>query len=124
MNEKSAILEELARSRVAIRRDTALVQHELDFAAKARESVRRRPFAWLAGASALGYIFAGPKTRTKTVTKVVRGKGKESEKPKAKAFGFLAIFLAIIRFVLPFAKPALSAYAARRVGEFAQRMVK
>ena len=122
---KAKLLADLARSRAAIVRDIAGVRAELDVAAKVQNSFRRRPFAWLGGAAVIGYFFAGPKTRTKTVTKIARGKSKDpvpetTKKPRGSA----GIFLSLIKLALPLIRPALTAYAAKRFSEFAGKLAK
>ena len=72
MTTKSEILAEIARSRADIVSDAASLRAELDVATRVKKSVVMRPFAWLGSAAALGYMLAGPKTRTKTVIKTVR----------------------------------------------------
>jgi hypothetical protein len=126
MKNKSELLAEVARSRAAILRDSSAVRAELDVAAKIQASVRFRPFAWLGGAAALGYILAGPKTRTKTVTKIVRGKGTEPapKKEKKSPRGFIEILFSLIKLSLPLLRPVLSAYAAKRFGDFAEKLAK
>jgi hypothetical protein len=125
MRTKAELLADVARSRTAILRDTAAVRAELDIAAKIQNSVRSRPFAWLGGAAAIGYFFAGPKTRTKTVTKYVRGKsGEPARKPEKKPRGFFHVLLSLLRLALPLIRPALTAYAAKRFGDFAQKLAK
>ena len=125
MRTKAELLADVARSRTAILRDTAAVRAELDIAAKIQNSVRSRPRAWLGGAAAIGYYFAGPKTRTKTVTKYVRGKsGEPVRKPEKKPRGLFHVLLSLLRLALPLVRPALTAYAAKRFGDFAQRLAK
>lgn len=125
MKSKAELLADVARSRAAIKRDTVAVRAELDLATKLQNSVRSRPFAWLGGAAAIGYFFAGPKTRTKTVTKYIKGKSGEAvREKKSKPRGFLAVLLSLIRLALPLVRPALSAYAAKRFGDFAQKLAK
>ena len=125
MKTKAELLADVARSRTAILRDTAAVRAELDLAAKIRNSVRSRPFAWLGGATVLGYFFAGPKTRTKTVTKYLRGKsGEPVRKQEKKPRGFFGVLLSLLRLAIPLVRPALTAYAAKRFGDFAQKLAK
>ncbi|MBE2204211.1 MAG: hypothetical protein IAE94_07735 [Chthoniobacterales bacterium] len=125
MKTKAELLANVARSRAAIKRDTAAVRAELDVLAKLQNSVRSRPFAWLGGAAAIGYIFAGPKTRTKTVTKYLKGKpGEPLHGKKRKPRGWLAIAFAFFKVVFPWVRRALSAYATKRVGDFASRLVR
>jgi hypothetical protein len=122
VNRKSEILAELARSRAAIRRDTNAVRAQIDVTARVKRSVLTHPFAWLGGAAALGYILAGPKTRTKTVVKTVKEKSGRPAKADPRPRGFWGICLLLVRLVVPLVRPALSAYAARRLGSFADRL--
>jgi len=128
VNRKSEILAELARSRAAITRDTAAVQARLDLSAQIQRSVKARPFAWLGGAAAIGYILAGPKTRTRTVTKIVHEKpgsrGPKTKPVKQKSTGLFGLLLSLIKLAMPLVRPALSAYAAKRFGDFAERLAK
>lgn len=126
--KKEEALAELRITRQSIARDTAALRAEFDVAAKLRASIRKRPFAWLGGSALLGWIVAGPKTRTRTVTKYVSKPGKAQAAneagAKVRSAGFLGLLIAAFRFALPMLKPALSAYAARRLAEMAERMVK
>ena len=125
MSSKAELLAAVSRSRAAILRDTSAVRAELDFAAKIQNSVRSRPFAWLGGAAAIGYLLAGPKTRTKTVTKIAPGKSSDPvRETKKKARGFLDLLLSLLKLTIPLLRPALSAYAAKRFGDFAQKLQK
>ena len=125
MRSKAELLAAVARSRAAIRRDSSAVRAELDVADKIQNSVRSRPFAWLGGAAAIGYLLAGPKTRTKTVTKLVREKtGVPVRETKKRSRGFFGLLLSLLKLALPLIRPALSAYAARRFGDFAQKLAK
>jgi hypothetical protein len=119
MSPKEQILEELRRSRAAIARDAAAVADEINLAAKLKKSVRTRPLAWLGGAAALGWILAGPKKRI--VTKTAKGKSPEQIE-KSRHVGFWGILLGLFKILLPLARPALSAYAARRLGEMAEKV--
>jgi len=123
MNSKTEILEELRRSRAAIARDTASVARELDVASKIRRSIVARPLAWLGGAAVIGYMFAGPKSRK--ASKVPSSKnGPKSEKAEPAKTGwrrFFSILLNMARILFPLFRPALSAYAAQRLGEMSSR---
>jgi hypothetical protein len=123
VSRKAAIVAELARSRAAIARDTSAVRGEFNVVARLQRSVKSRPFAWLGGAAAIGYLLAGPKTRTKTVTKVVREKGAAKAETK-KRHGFWDILFSLIKLCVPLVRPAVSAYAARRIGDFADKLGK
>jgi hypothetical protein len=123
MTSKQEILEELRRSRVAIARDTASIAEELDIVSKIRRSVKTRPFAWLGSAAALGYILAGPKTRKapKTIPAKKGTQSEKSEPARTGRQGFFRILLNLAKFLFPLFRPALSAYAAQRLGELSSR---
>lgn len=125
MSRKAEIVAELARSRAAIARDSSAVREEFNVVARLQRSVKSRPFAWLGGAAAVGYFLAGPKTRTKTVTKIVREKGPGPAKVETKKqHGFWDVLFSLIKLCFPLVRPALSAYAARRIGDFADKIGK
>lgn len=123
MTNKQQILEELRRSRLAIARDTASIAEEVNIVSKIRRSVIARPLAWLGGAAALGYILSGPKTR-KAPKSVSNKKGSKSAKAEPARRGMpqaLAILFNLVKFLLPILRPALSAYAAQRLGDLSAR---
>jgi hypothetical protein len=123
MTSKQEILEELRRSRVAIARDTASIAEELDIVSKIRRSVKTRPLAWLGSAAALGYILAGPKTRKapKTISSKKGTQSEKSEPVRTGRQGFFRILFNLAKFLFPLFRPALSAYAAQRLGELSSR---
>jgi hypothetical protein len=121
---KDEILAELSRSRAGLTREWAALRRELDFKAKLKNIVRRKPYAWLSGAAALGWILAGPKRKTRVVTKVIQSDGKPivvKEKGKRRA-GFIALLLGLMRFALPFVRPALTAYAGKFFADMATKL--
>lgn len=125
MNNKDAILEELRRSRLAIARDTNAISDYLNVSAKFQRSVKRHPFAWLGGAAALGYIFAGPKT--KTITKIVPAKSVPDKKSppsaeKKNASAFMEGSFRFMKVIFPLVRPVLMSYATRRMSEFAEKI--
>jgi hypothetical protein len=124
MTSKQEILEELRRSRVAIARDTASIAEELNLVSKIRRSVTTRPLAWLGSAAALGYILAGPKTRKapKTIPAKKGAKSEKSEPVHTGRQGFFGMLFNLARFLFPLFRPALSAYAAQRLGELSSRI--
>ncbi len=124
MKNKDAILEELRLSRMAIARDTHSLAEEFNISAKLQRSVKSHPLAWLSGAAAIGYIFAGPKT--KTVTKVIAPKSeshsKSKDAPQKESSHLLKNAFGLFKILLPLIRPAISAYAARRLGEYAEKI--
>lgn len=124
---KEQLLLDLTQSRFLLARDCAQIRQELDFRAKAGRLIRRKPWAWLGGAAALGWILAGPKTKTRVVKKIVTASGKKVRTEKSgpvSRLGWLAGLLAVIKFASPLLKPALTAYAGKRFANLAADLVK
>jgi hypothetical protein len=123
---KEEILAELEASRAATVQGCASLRDEMDFKAKLNNLVRQKPYAWLSGAAALGWFLAGPKTKTRVVTKIVKPNGTptvkvEKRRPRA---GLIALLIALIRLAIPVIKPALSAYAGRLFADMAAKRSK
>ena len=123
MTSKQEILEELRRSRIAIARDTSSIAEELNLVSKIRRSVTARPLAWLGSAAAFGYILAGPKTRKapKVVSNKKGAKPEKNEPARRGPHGLFGMLFNLAKFLLPLFRPALSAYAAQRLGELSSR---
>lgn len=125
---KEQILADLARSRSEMARDCSALRRELDMRAKFNHVVRRNPLAWFGGAAALGWMLAGPKTRTrtKTITKLAQPGGKppkDGENVVART-GFVAVLFGLGRFLLPLLKPVISTYATKLLAEAAGKMAR
>jgi hypothetical protein len=123
---KDEILAELSRSRAGMTREWVALRREFDFKAKVNNIVRRKPYAWLSGAAALGWLLAGPKRKTRVVTKVIKpdAEGKPvvvKEKGKRRA-GLVALLLGLMRLALPIVKPALTAYAGKFFADRARKL--
>jgi hypothetical protein len=123
---KDELLAELSTSRAEMTREYAAVRTEFDFKSKLENIVRRRPYLWLSGAAALGWILAGPKSKTRVVTKLVKPNGTPiavKEKRKRGA-GLIALLLGLMRFAFPVVKPALAAYAGKFFADMATKLPK
>ncbi|MBN8708473.1 MAG: hypothetical protein BGO12_18425 [Verrucomicrobia bacterium 61-8] len=124
---KELLLNELRRSREDLSRDTAVLRRELDFEAKVKQSVRKHSFAWIGSAAALGWMIAGPKKKTRVVTKLVGSKGepvKEEARKAAGRAGALGLALTVAKFAFPYLRPVLTQYAGRYAGRFAGELAQ
>ncbi len=123
--KKDELLAELGRTRASIARDTQAVRRELDFQAKFATAVKKKPWLWFGGAAALGWFLAGPKTKTRVVTKVVTPKG-EKVKPKSTSrsgwkAGRLGLVVSLCRLAFPYLRPMISSYATEWLAKAASR---
>lgn len=123
--KKEEILAELGRTRASIARDTQAVRRELDFQAKFAAAVKKKPWMWFGGAAALGWFLAGPKTKTRVVTKVVTPKGEKIKtKPAAKSAwkaGRLGLLVSLCRLAFPYLRPLISSYTTEWIAKMAGR---
>ena len=122
---KDEILAELSRSRAGLTREWVVLRREFDFKAKLNNVLRRKPYMWLSGAAALGWVLAGPKSKTRVVTKVIQpdAEGKPvvvKEKGKRRA-GLVALLLGLIRLAIPVVRPALTAYAGKLIADMGRK---
>lgn len=125
---KTALLQELQLSRLAIARDLQEVCDEFNMAKKAEKVIRRNPLAWLAGAGVGGFLLA---TWRRPVAKAKPDRPRSgpgvSSVPQAAVsasskLGLWGLLLGLFKLVFPLARPLLSAYASRRLAEMAMSL--
>lgn len=116
---REKLLAEAEKTRAAIQRDVAAVQHRANLPARAMRCFERHPVAWLAGAAVGGWVLAGPKTRLRTLHIIKDKEGKILRKKKQS--GLAGTLLRMAKLALPVLKPALKAYATRRLLDFVRR---
>ncbi len=105
---------ELAATRQAIHQDYTALRGELDIIGNTKRAVVQRPVKWLGGAAFVGYLLAG---RRKVKTAKVDRPGKSVSQPEKRLTLFSLLFMAI-RLLLPVARPALTAFATRKLEDF------
>lgn len=123
---KDEILAELSRSRAGLTREWVVLRREFDFKTKLNNILRRKRYVWLSGAAAFGWMLAGPKRKTRVVTKVIQpdAEGKPvvvKEKGKRRA-GLIALLLGLIRLAIPVVRPAVTAYAGKLIADRARKL--
>lgn len=117
---KEQLLLEIERSRNSLARDFASAKLELDPRHKVMTSIRAKPLVWISAATALGWMLAGPKSKTRVLHK--SGKKSIVKEKATPPIGIFGIVLAILKLSLPMLKPAFSAYAAKRFAEMASKL--
>lgn len=119
MIPKESLLLELAKSRAALQRDWSAVGDELNLANKARRSVKRHPLAWLGAAAALGYLASRRPAPAKPPA--AKGHAQPLKTPPTR-LGPWSLLWNIAKLLVPVLRPALSAYAAQKLGELATKV--
>jgi hypothetical protein len=118
-NRKAQLLQEIERTRLGIGRDFQNLTQELNLMKKASRVFAKKPFHWMAGSAALGFLLSGGLFRRKEKSAKIR---RDSAPQKAeKAFGCGSALLTLLRMVFPLLKPALVAYASRKMAQLAER---
>jgi hypothetical protein len=107
-------------SRRAIQADYASLRAEMDVAAKTKRAIVENPLPWLGGAAMLGFLFSG---RRKEKVRKIKVKGGGEVKTVEK-FTFFGALLAMLRFLLPLARPTIQAIATQKITEFASRRMR
>ena len=108
---------EIDASRRAMQHDYAALRAELDFATKTKRAVVANPLPWLGGAAFLGYILSGRKKAK--VPKRRRGEPEIAE--PARRLSLFGVLLGAARLLFPLARPALTAFAVRKLSGLANR---
>ena len=111
---KEEILAELAATRADILQGWKALGIELDFKRKINNFVRKKPYAWLSFALALGWVLAGPKTKMRVVTKTLTPMVKV-EKTRGR------VILGLARLLIPVLQPAATAYVGGRIADITKR---
>lgn len=119
---KEQLLAEIARSRNAILRDAQMVRHEASPVVRFERVVARKPWVWVFAAAVLGWALAGPKTKTRVIREKPVIGGKSGRRRDRRPQGPLGMAVSLVRVAMPMIKPALTAYAAKRVAEMAQKL--
>lgn len=116
-DDKSRLIAELQQAREGFDVHMRSFRRDIDIPARFRNSFRQKMPAWVGGALVTGLLFSWLPSRKKKVTVYVdRNEGKER---KLKSVTFVGLLLGFIKLILPLVKPAIMAYATKRIGDFA-----
>ena len=111
--EKAALIAELASARARIASQWTGLRHDLDFPARAKRSFSIHPAPWIGGATFLGLLFGKQRPRTKKIEVTRKTKSESLEKA-----GKAGLLLGILKIVLDFVRPALTAWVTKRISEY------
>ena len=105
-SRKQTLIAELETNRTRIAASMVEVRHDMDFGARLKSKYKRHPAVWFGAAAVVGVVLA---RIFKSRRKDAPVRYHQAEKPAKVAFLFTALKLA-----LPFAKPALTAFLAKK----------
>lgn len=113
-HDKAELIAELARARVGLAENAVALRRDLDFPARAKKAFKSGPLPWLGSAAVVGLIVArlAPGRRTKKV--VVTRKAE----PVLEKAGKAGLILGVLKMLLDFARPAVTAWARKRVTDY------
>jgi hypothetical protein len=119
-----ALIREVEASRRAIRRDVTALHYQLDLPGRAMDAIGNHPLRWLGGSAAIGFVFAflSRRSRPKKSSALPANAASTAVPEPSKALTFLGILAGIVRVIVPLVRPALSAFAARRLAEMASKL--
>jgi len=117
------ILKELHASRGAIIRDMDAVGYRLNVKKQFQDSFQTKPLPWLLGAMAVGVFLVRPRKKSGASVKVVAvAERQQTKKKKDRQETFWTFLIALLKILVPVLKPALSAYAAKRLAGLAENL--
>jgi len=115
-HDKAALIAELARARALVTENAVALRSNLDFSTRAQKAFKRGPLPWLGGAALAGLILArfSPGRSTKSKPMTIR----QPAEPMLEKAGKAGMLLGILKMVLDFARPAVTAWARKRVTDY------
>jgi hypothetical protein len=115
-DERKRITEELARMRVSLRDQTLLLRRNLDVGAHMSNSLRKYSWGWVSIAAIFGWILSRLPARKKKIYIHTANSGKQSR-------GGAGVMTHIWKGIWAIARPVLTAYLTKKIGEKAKRVV-
>ncbi|MEA3186636.1 MAG: hypothetical protein QOD99_466 [Chthoniobacter sp.] len=112
---KTELAVELDRARAKLARNVDAFRRDIDLSAHFKKSFRANRGPWIGAAAMLGLLVAKLPARKKKV--YVDRSGKESMKRLEKA----GLALALAKLALSAAKPALTAFATKKISDYSRR---
>ncbi len=115
-SRKSELIAELARSRDALAAGVRGVGRSLDVTQRAADAFARNRFAWLTGASLLGFALAKLPARTRKVVIDRKGRPAQTGETAVKA----GLLITVLKLGFDLVRPALAKWLTQRVTLYAQ----
>ncbi len=119
-----SLIREVEASRRAITRDVTALQYQLDLPSRAMDAIGNHPLRWLGGSAAIGFVVAvlsRRSLRNKRNAPTLKAASGPATEP-SKTLTLVGILAGIVKVAMPLVRPALSAFAARRLAEMASKL--
>lgn len=117
------LLKEVQASRLAIERDIAAFKYRVDIPSRAKDSIRNKPLQWLGGAAAFGFFVSVLRPRRRRTQTLAKSRaGADVIVDEKKSWTLIGVLIALIKALMPLARPALTAFAAKRFTEMASKL--
>jgi hypothetical protein len=114
-HDKAELIAELARARSRMSDNVLALRRDLDFPARAKKAFKSNPWAWVGGAALAGVIIARiAPGRPKKKVVIAR----KSAEPALEKAGKAGLILGVLKIVLDFARPAVTAWVRKRVTDY------
>jgi hypothetical protein len=114
---KAELIADLAAARARLSDNALALRHDLDFSSRAKKAFKSSPLPWLGGAALAGLILArlGPGRTKKSIRPAA---ARQPAEPMLEKAGKAGMLLGILKMVLDFARPAVTAWARKRVTDY------
>jgi hypothetical protein len=116
---KAELIAALAGSRAAFAHNFRGVRRDLDVPAHITHAFRRHKTLYLTGAAGIGWVLSRLPVRKKKVY-VDRAENKKIKIKEANEMGFLGILFVVLKFVFSVCRPAIAAFATKKISTFAE----
>jgi len=114
-DRKSQLIAELERSRSEFAHGVRGLRQDMDVGAHLKHAFVRQKAVWLGGAAIMGWLLAKLPSRKKKVKVAPIRSAKVTEAERG------GILLTVLNLLVPLLKPAVMAFATKKVQEFASR---
>jgi hypothetical protein len=115
---KEELRAELAAARREFTGSWTALKSDADVPRRVRESVRDRKAVWIGGAAVLGFVLSMMRGRRRKV--LVDAKSRKKLETRQKA----GLLMVLVKLALGILKPTLTAYATKKLADFASESVE
>jgi hypothetical protein len=115
-HDKEELIAELARARGRFSEKLVALRRDLDFSTRSKKAFKTNPLPWLAGAAIVGLLLARLTSRKSAPKKTITFRS--SAAPAVEKAGKAGLVLGLTKMVLDFARPAVTAWARKRVADY------